>query len=82
MNTRTVNEVKTGMGGLGKQDDALLTGAGIPALDSDGDGIADDWETAHEMNPSDPADASQIDESGYTKIEVYVNDLAQALIGK
>lgn len=82
MNARAVNEVRTGAGVLGKQDDALLSSPETPAADKDGDGIPDSWESAHGMNPSDPTDASQIDDSGYMRIEAYVNELAQNLIGK
>jgi hypothetical protein len=30
----------------------------LGSLDRDGDGIPDDWETAHGLNPDDPADAA------------------------
>lgn len=44
--------------------------------DSDGDGIPDDWEIAHGLNPHDPADASlDRDHDGYTNIEKYINSL-------
>jgi hypothetical protein len=82
MNSRTVAEVRAGTGQLGKQDDPLLQGGAAPPEDDDRDGVADEWERAHGMNPSDPADASQRDSSGYSKIELYVNELAQSLIGK
>jgi hypothetical protein len=46
-------------------------------VDSDGDGIPDAWETAHRLNPHSPADAQKIDpKSGYTYLEVYLNELA------
>jgi pectate lyase len=50
----------------------------IPApVDSDGDGIPDEWEQSHGLNAHDPADASQPakDGSGYSNIEVYMNSL-------
>lgn len=41
-------------------------------LDSDGDGISDEWEVAHGMNPNDPADIDgDLDGDGYTNIEEY-----------
>lgn len=82
MNARAVDEVRTGKGQLGKQDDTLLTAAPLSVVDQDGDGIPDDWETAHGLNPHDPADAKAIDDSGYMAIETYINELAQSLIGK
>ncbi len=56
--------------------------AATPPKDSDGDGIPDEWESAHGLNPNDPEDASAPtrDGDGYTNIEKYVNSLAQACI--
>ena len=51
-----------------------ITGGPTP-LDSDRDGIPDAWETAHGLNPNDPADATRLAPSGYTNIEVYFNSL-------
>lgn len=40
--------------------------------DSDGDGIPDEWEIAHGMNPNDAADAqADSDNDGFTNIEEY-----------
>ena len=40
--------------------------------DSDGDGIPDEWELAHGMNPNDPEDANaDSDKDGFTNIEEY-----------
>jgi pectate lyase len=48
-----------------------------PPKDTDEDGVPDAWETAHGMNPRDPADARVVDPvSGYTKLELYLNELA------
>ena len=47
---------------------------GRPPLDTDRDGMPDDWETAHKLNPRDPSDASaDADNDGYTNIEEYLN---------
>ncbi|MFV3073686.1 hypothetical protein [Niveispirillum fermenti] len=52
----------------------LATGA--PPPDSDGDGMPDDWERAHGLNPQDPADAAQDrNGDGYTNLEDYLNSL-------
>ena len=47
----------------------------LPApLDSDHDGMPDAWETAHGLNPRDPADANRDnDGDGYTNLEEYIN---------
>jgi hypothetical protein len=48
---------------------------GTPYKDSDKDGMSDEWESAHELNPSDASDASAEAKSGdgYTNIEVFIN---------
>ena len=46
-----------------------------PPLDSDRDGIPDDWETAQGLNPQDASDAIKTGPSGYTYIEIYINSL-------
>lgn len=44
---------------------------GFKPLDSDGDGIPDEWEKANGLNPDDPADAAAIAANGYANIENY-----------
>ena len=44
--------------------------------DTDHDGIPDDWEIAHHLNPKDPADGAQISSSGRTNLEDYLDELA------
>jgi len=52
-----------------------------PPADADTDGIADAWEAAHGLDPSNAADATMDpDSDGYTNIEEYVNELADTLI--
>ncbi|MEM1207055.1 MAG: pectate lyase precursor [Acidobacteriota bacterium] len=51
-----------------------------PPLDLDGDGMADDWENANGLDPSNPDDHSTVMPSGYTAIEEYINGLADALV--
>ena len=47
---------------------------GTPIVDTDRDGIPDDWEKKHGLNSSNPNDASTISKSGYSKLEEYLND--------
>ena len=49
-----------------------------PPVDTDLDGIPDEWEKAHGLNPKDPSDASKPGADGYTNIEIYVNGLAES----
>jgi hypothetical protein len=49
----------------------------LPApVDSDHDGIPDEWEKAHGLNPNDPADRNGVQGGeGYTNLERYLNSL-------
>lgn len=46
---------------------------GTPYKDSDNDGMPDDWETKHGLNPKDAGDAvKDLDNDGYTNIEQFI----------
>jgi hypothetical protein len=49
--------------------------AGTPYKDSDNDGMPDDWEVKHGLNPKNANDASLITKSGYSNIEDYLNSV-------
>ena len=47
-----------------------------PVADNDHDGMADEWERAHGLNPNVPDDRNKvISKAGYTALEVYLNSL-------
>jgi hypothetical protein len=47
---------------------------GTPRVDTDSDGMPDDWETSHGLNPKDATDAARdLNGDGYTNIEKYIN---------
>ena len=49
---------------------------GTPWIDTDGDGMPDDWETARGLDPADPADGSaDRDGDGHTHLEDWLNSL-------
>lgn len=87
-----VEETFKGTGGWGRHDpDDLMEGLipGRPLPDGDNDGMPDEWEKAHGLNPADPGDANKIvpagasdndRHKGYTYIEYYINDRADTLI--
>ena len=57
------------VGGLGEVQ------GGPASLDTDRDGMPDDWEIAHHLDPKNPADGAALDASGYSRLELYLNEL-------
>ena len=51
-------------------------------LDSDEDGIPDEWELLNDLDPYDDADATELwyDGSDYTALEVYLHSLVDAIV--
>lgn len=57
--------------------------AGETPLDTDGDGIPDEWETINGLDPTDAADGNlyTLDSKGwYTNLEVYANSLVEHIV--
>jgi len=85
---RTIQEVLHNTGKWGRNaparptDEWFYGGLTIEKapMDSDADGIPDEWEAAHGLNKTDPRDFNEIMSSGYTAIEEYINDCADVLI--
>lgn len=47
-----------------------------PPIDTDGDGMPDEWERSHGLNPKDPTDRNgDRDGDGFTNLEEYLNSL-------
>ena len=61
----------------GYPDNTTLKGGEAP-LDTDNDGMPDEWEILHGLNPENYYDACQVylSDEGYTNIELYINELA------
>ncbi|MBS1210268.1 MAG: pectate lyase [Proteobacteria bacterium] len=84
VDVRVIEQVKTGTGRLIDSQNEVggwpKLASGTPPVDSDEDGIPDDWELAHGLNPKDGKDAATLSASGYTNLEVYLNELADRAI--
>ncbi|MCD6498457.1 MAG: PKD domain-containing protein [Deltaproteobacteria bacterium] len=73
---RIVQEVRDGAGGIPESTPNLPEYSnGTPYPDEDQDGMDDDWETAHGLNPADGQDGRQdADGDGYTNLEEFLNE--------
>jgi pectate lyase len=84
MTLETIEDVET-LGGDWEPNppDDLFAGleATDPPADEDADGMADEWEEENGLDPSDPDDHATEQEGGYTALEVYINGLADELVG-
>ena len=80
-----IDEVRTigRSGGLITYEDTLAIGApdtwdwwgGTKRTDTDNDGIPDEWESAHGLNPNSAADALAKSSNGRLNIENYINSI-------
>jgi hypothetical protein len=52
----------------------------LPPSDSDHDGMPDEWETRHGLDPRDPSDGPLLAEGGYTNLEVYLNAIVEGVV--
>ncbi len=80
---RDVRETRERSGRWGARiPDELMEGLepGPVPKDSDGDGMPDAWERSHGLDPN-RVDNAVVRSSGYTAIEEYINDRADALVG-
>ncbi len=86
---RVINETKTGtatgkgvFGKAGIIDSPNAVGGwgefknGIAPLDTDADGMPDEWEKKNGLNPTDASDRNKIGGDGFTMLEKYLNELA------
>ncbi len=86
--TRTIQEVVDGKGKWGRNAPAdpgdewfsAEFKRSAPPVDSDGDGMPDEWEDSHGLNKLDNRDHKRLLSSGYTAIEAYINERAERLV--
>jgi len=84
MTQETISDVENGEGDWTPDPpDDLFAGLepADPPADEDADGMADEWEEANGLDPSDGEDHATEMDTGYTAIETYVNELADGLAG-
>jgi len=85
IDTRIINEVRngdvhSGNGIINSQEEVggwPVLNSTEPPLDSDHDGMPDEWESRMNLNPNDPEDRNKIAFSGYSFLEEYLNELGK-----
>lgn len=94
VDARIISETRNNNAASGKKKNGIIDSqrdvggwpelkASTPAVDSDRDGMPDNWEKKHGLDPADASDASlQTLEAGYDNIEVYLNSLIESVIAK
>jgi hypothetical protein len=77
VDARLIKEYQTSTGTVPASEDNV---GGFPAIDPgkacadfDHDGIPDEWELAHGLNPKNPADGAKVTPDGYTNLEHFLN---------
>jgi hypothetical protein len=50
-----------------------------PPVDSDHDGMPDEWERTHGLDPKDAADGAKLATDGYSNLEHYLNSLVEGI---
>ncbi len=68
----------------GYTENDFPTGSRPTGFDTDGDGMPDEWETAHGLNPNNAADGKTYtldsEKKWYTNLEVYLNALVEDIM--
>lgn len=87
VDTRIVNDVRQGVGRRIKSPDEVggypELRSGTPYPDADRDGMDDNWEQAHGLNPNDPSDAKRDrNGDGYTNLEEFLDQLASGKLAQ
>ena len=83
---RIINDVKNGTGRIIDDEDQVggwpVLSSDAAPIDSDHDGMPDEWEIARGLSPNDSSDnAADRDSDGYTNVEEYLNYLVATRCG-
>ena len=77
---RIIEDIKNNSGKIINSQEEVggwpLLKAKNPPLDSDRDGMPDEWEIKNHLNINDASDRNEIASNGYTMLENYLNQLA------
>ena len=76
---RIVADVRNGTGSIIDSPEQVggypVYNRGVAPADTDGDGIADEWERRNGLDPANPSDGNAVDRDGYTNLERYLHSL-------
>lgn len=84
VDTRIIEEVRTGTASkgdkgfvstIGQTDGHPVLKGGTAPVDTDHDGMPDEWESANGLDPKNEADRNETYGPGYTMLEKYLNSL-------
>jgi pectate lyase len=80
VDSRIVHDVKNKTGSIIDSPDEVggypQLSSGVAPVDSDHDGMPDDWENQRELDPNDASDRNgDLDNDGYTNVEEYLHSL-------
>jgi pectate lyase len=77
VDARLIKEYQTSTGTVPASEDMVggfpVIDPGKTCVDSDHDGMPDEWELAHGLNPKNPADGAKVTSDGYTNLEHFLN---------
>lgn len=77
LDARLVSELESRTGDAGRNGSPWpQLESGTPPQDTDVDGMPDDWESGHGLDPSNASDGERVAPNGYTHLENYLNELA------
>ena len=77
--TKVINNVINNNGTIVSAVPTLPTLISTTVIDSDYDGLPDEWEDAHGLNKNDVTDSRKISSTGYANIENYAQELVSGL---
>jgi pectate lyase len=86
VDARIVQEIRSGTGKILNSQEEVggwpEYHSAAPPGDRDRDGMPDDWEESHKLDPDDPSDGSLSPQGdGYTHLEDYLNSLVPPITG-